>query len=44
MKKKYTKTEMEIIEFDVEDVITTSGEGDQNNKYYTAEGGEEDTL
>ena len=27
MKKKYVKPDMEITEFDIEDVITTSGEG-----------------
>lgn len=27
MKKKYTKADMEIIEFDTEDVITTSPKG-----------------
>lgn len=40
MKKKYMKTEMEIIEFDTEDVITTSDltgeDGDEDND----EGGE----
>ena len=36
MKKKYTAPEMEITEFDVEDVITTSGNNDG-----TGEGGEE---
>lgn len=40
MKKKYIKTEMEIIEFDVEDVITTS---DGNNDG-TGEGGGENEL
>ena len=28
-KEKYTETEMEIIWFDVEDVITTSGDGEE---------------
>ena len=28
MKKKYTKAEIEIIEFDTEDVITESGTGE----------------
>ena len=37
MKKKYTAPEMEITEFDVEDVITTSGNNDG-----TGEGGGED--
>ena len=40
MKKKYMKTEMEIIEFDTEDVISTSDltgeDGDEDND----EGGE----
>lgn len=36
MKKKYTAPEMEITEFYVEDVITTSGNNDG-----TGEGGEE---
>lgn len=40
MRKKYTKIEMEIIEFDVEDVITTSGEGNNDN---TGEGNNDNT-
>ena len=45
MKKKYIKTEMEIIEFDVEDVITTSGEGNNDgNNDGTGEGGGENEL
>ena len=28
-KEKYTTPEMEIVEFEAEDVITTSGEGDE---------------
>ena len=39
MKKKYTAPEMEITEFDVEDVITTSG-----NNNGTGEGGDKDEL
>ena len=35
MKKKYTTPEMEITEFETDDVITTSG---------TGEGGSEDEL
>ena len=29
-KEKYEELEMEIIEFDTEDVITTSGDNDEN--------------
>ena len=39
MKKKYTAPEMEITEFDVEDVITTSGNNDG-----TGEGVDENEL
>ena len=39
MKKKYTAPEIEITEFDVEDVITTSGNNDG-----TGEGGDENEL
>lgn len=40
MKRKYTRAEMEIIEFDTEDVITTSGTGEDGGSggmpnYYT---------
>ena len=30
MKEKYTTPEMEIIEFEVEDIITASGDPDQD--------------
>lgn len=29
MKEKYTTPEMEVIEFEVEDIITTSGDPDE---------------
>ena len=32
MKRKYTRAEMEIIEFDTEDVITTSGTGEDGGR------------
>ncbi len=32
MKKKYTKADMEIIEFDTEDVIMTSGVGQDHDE------------
>ena len=41
MKKRYVKTEMEIIEFDVEDIITDSN---TENSEGTGEGGGEDTI
>ena len=31
MKEKYEKAEMEIIEFETEDVITTSGDGSSDS-------------
>jgi hypothetical protein len=33
MEKKYTTPEMEITEFEAEDVITTSGGANGNNEY-----------
>jgi len=44
MKKKYVKPEMEITEFDIEDVITTSGtptgeDGSSNNNEGSITGG-----
>lgn len=40
MKKKYMKTEMEIIEFDTEDVITTSDLTGEDGNEDNDEGGE----
>lgn len=32
MKEMYTTPEMEIVEFETEDIITTSGDGDETQK------------
>ena len=42
MNKKYVAPEMEITEFETEDVITTSGEGDESYEQGEGQGGGED--
>ncbi len=44
MKKKYTEVDMEIIEFETEDVITASGGDDQPNRYEYIMDGAFDSL
>ena len=42
MNKKYVAPEMEITEFETEDIITTSGEGDEGYNPGEGQGGVED--